>query len=107
MKKRVLLVQPWIHDFSTYDLWIQPLGLLYLAGVLQENDFELDYIDCLNNRYDVRADGRGKFVKTEILVPDTLKGIKRKYGRFGISINDFRKKLECCRSRIRFWLLRE
>jgi hypothetical protein len=95
MSKRVLLIQPWIHDFSTYDLWIQPLGLLYLAGVLQEHAIEVNYIDCLNDRYDVRPDGRGKFVKTELPVPAPLKGIKRKYGRFGISLEEFRSKLSC------------
>lgn len=93
MVKRALLIQPWIHDFSSYDLWIQPLGSLYLAGVLEAHDVEVDYIDCLNNRSDVRADGRAKFVKSDLPVPPVLSGIKRKYGRFGISPDEFRQKL--------------
>jgi pyruvate-formate lyase-activating enzyme len=91
--KRALLIQPWIHDFSAYDLWIQPLGLLYLAGVLEEHHVDVDYIDCLNNRSDVRSDGRAKFVKTELPVPHALNGIKRRYGRFGITLDEFRTKL--------------
>jgi hypothetical protein len=89
---RVLLVNPWIHDFSAYDLWIQPLGLLYLAGVLKDHEIETDYIDCIRNVYHARADGRGKFVKQEIPTPAPLKGIKRKYGRYGITVQEFRER---------------
>ncbi len=87
------MVQPWIHDFSAYDLWIQPLGLLYLAGVLEEHGVEIDYIDCLRNRCDIRPDGRAKFAKSDLPVPEVLKGIKRKYSRFGITPEDFRARL--------------
>ena len=93
MNKRVLLIQPWIHDFSAYDLWIQPLGLLYLAGILEAHDIKTDYVNCLDNRSDIRSDGRAKFVKTDLPVPHVLNGIKRRYGRFGISPDTFRTKL--------------
>lgn len=93
MSKRALLIQPWIHDFSAYDLWIQPLGLLYLAGVLQDQHIDVDYIDCLDSHSDPRSDGRAKFVKTDLPVPKVLQGIKRRYGRFGISLDEFRTKL--------------
>jgi hypothetical protein len=33
-EKSILLVNPWIHDFAAYDLWMKPLGLLYLGGIL-------------------------------------------------------------------------
>ena len=91
---RVLLVRPWIHDFSAYDLWIQPLGLLYLAGVLEQSGFDLDYIDCLQNRYEVKPDGRAKFVKQIIPTPPPIRNTERFYGRFGISPEQFRKRLE-------------
>lgn len=93
MSKRALLIQPWIHDFSAYDLWIQPLGLLYLAGILEAHDIEVNYINCLDNRSDLRPDGRAKFVKSELPLPQVLNGIKRRYGRFGISPDKFRTKL--------------
>jgi radical SAM superfamily enzyme YgiQ (UPF0313 family) len=93
VSKRALLIQPWIHDFSAYDLWIQPLGLLYLAGVLQDHHIDVDYVDCLNNRSDLRPDGCAKFVKTDLPVPKVLHGIKRRYGRFGITPEEFRTKL--------------
>jgi radical SAM superfamily enzyme YgiQ (UPF0313 family) len=90
---RVLLVRPWIHDFSAYDLWIQPLGLLYLAGVLAHQDFDLDYIDCLDNRYDIKPDGRARFARKIISTPERLKGVKRHYGRFGITPDQLECKL--------------
>ena len=91
---RVLLVRPWIHDFSTYDLWIQPLGLFYLGGVLARNGFELDYLDCLEKRFDHKPDGRAKFAKEIIPTPEPLKGILRHYGRFGITPDEFHTRLK-------------
>ncbi len=91
---RVLLVRPWIHDFSTYDLWIQPLGLFYLGGVLARNGFDLDYLDCLEKRFEHKPDGRAKFAKENIPTPEPLKGILRHYGRFGITPDDFHERLK-------------
>ena len=91
---RALLVRPWIHDFSAYDLWIQPLGLLYLAGVLARNGFDLEYLDCLEKRFEHKPDGRAKFAKEIIPTPEPLKEILRHYGRFGITPDDFHKRLK-------------
>ena len=91
---RVLLVRPWIHDFSTYDLWIQPLGLLYLGGVLAQNGFDLDYLDCLEKRFEYKLDGRAKFAKEIIPTPEPLIGILRHYGRFGVSPDEFHSRLK-------------
>src|SRR5688500_12203781 len=90
---RILLVRPWIHDFSAYDLWIQPLGLLYLAAVLIENGFEVQYIDCLNSHSQLGADGRGKFAKEALATPEPLQGTKRHYGRFGITPPELEEQL--------------
>jgi radical SAM superfamily enzyme YgiQ (UPF0313 family) len=91
---RALLVRPWIHDFSTYDLWIQPLGLLYLGGVLVQSGFDLDYLDCLEKRFEYKRDGRAKFAKELIPTPEPLKGVLRHYGRFGISPDEFHSRLK-------------
>jgi radical SAM superfamily enzyme YgiQ (UPF0313 family) len=88
-----LLVNPWIHDFSVYDLWMQPLGLLYLAGILEENGVDVHYINCLDNHYEVKADGRGKFSKQPLPTPQVLHGINRRFGRYGITPEAFRAKL--------------
>ena len=91
---RVLLVRPWIHDFSTYDLWIQPLGLLYLGGVLIQNGFDVEYVDCLAKHVERKPDGRGKFFKQIIPTPEPLRGINRHYGRFGITPDEFEAHLQ-------------
>jgi hypothetical protein len=68
MKPRILLVNPPIYDFSAYDFWLKPYGLLRVAGFLREQgDFELfDYLDRFDprvppGRYRTDFCGRGAF----------------------------------------------
>lgn len=35
MKPRILLINPPIYDFSAYDFWLKPYGLLRVAGFLR------------------------------------------------------------------------
>jgi hypothetical protein len=35
MKPRILLVNPPIYDFSAYDFWLKPYGMLRVAGFLR------------------------------------------------------------------------
>ena len=35
MKPKILLVNPPIYDFSAYDFWLKPAGLLRVAGFLR------------------------------------------------------------------------
>ncbi len=105
MKKRILLVNPWIHDFAAYDLWAAPLGLLSLASTLRKNNYEVTLIDCLNplhtalgNENGTRApkrgpSGRGNFFKEEIAKPELLKDVPRKYSRYGITPALFKSDL--------------
>lgn len=44
---RLLLVNPWIHDFAAFDLWMRPLGFLELAAALRAQGHAVDYIDLL------------------------------------------------------------
>lgn len=50
MRPRILLVNPPIYDFSAYDFWLKPLGLLTVAGALAAHaDLTLfDYLDRLH-----------------------------------------------------------
>ena len=50
MTQRILLVNPPIYDFTAYDFWLKPLGLLSVAGLLRGR-CELsmfDYLDRLH-----------------------------------------------------------
>ena len=104
--KRVLLVNPWIYDFAAYDFWAKPLGLLYLGSILEENGFRVDLIDLLDvhhpllERSDLKRpkrkeDGRGHLFREEVEKPPPLKGIPRRFYRFGMPPDLFREAL-CC-----------
>jgi radical SAM superfamily enzyme YgiQ (UPF0313 family) len=95
--KNILLINPWIYDFTAYDYWLKPLGLLYIASILRENtNCRLALIDCLDRQHPLLAkklkekpDGRGAFPKEEVTKPQTLKGVPRKYSRYGIPLSLF------------------
>jgi hypothetical protein len=104
-ERRILLINPWIHDFAAYDFWLRPMGLLYVASVLRRWGFEVDFVDCLD-RYNPRllerqkrsqpkgrGDGRGKFHKEEIPKPEVLRGIPRRYSRYGLPPDIFAEEL--------------
>jgi len=108
MKKNfnVLLINPWIYDFTAYDFWSKPLGLLYIASILREQGYEISYIDCmdrynrevlkLQERESPQRDefGRGSFYKEEIKRPEVLRNIPRRFSRYGITEDIFLKELE-------------
>jgi len=109
---KVLFVNPYIYDFTAYDLWLRPLGLLYLAAVVKKyTDCQIFWIDVLDrfqplkvnqtiqkpeNVYESpksKTDGRGKFHR-EILEKSALyQQIPRNYSRYGIPVFDFKDKL--------------
>jgi radical SAM superfamily enzyme YgiQ (UPF0313 family) len=103
--QRFLLINPWIHDFAAYDFWMRPLGLLYLASVINEAGCQLDYIDCLDRFHPAleeiqtqdfpraKPDGRGKLFRTEIPKPPPLSHIPRRFSRYGITPEIFHGEL--------------
>lgn len=98
----LLLINPWIHDFTAYDFWMKPLGLLYMAALLRSySDYPVKLIDCLDRNHPLlekpmktRADGRGPLPKQEIAKPDILRDIPRKFSRYGIPPFVIRQELE-------------
>jgi len=102
----LLLINPWIYDFTAYDFWSKPLGLLYIASILREQGYEISYIDCmdrynreilkLKNKEFPKKDefGRGPFYKEEVKKPAILKNIPRRYSRYGITEEIFLNKLK-------------
>jgi radical SAM superfamily enzyme YgiQ (UPF0313 family) len=94
----ILLINPWIYDFAAYDLWVKPLGLLYIAALLKKNGFGVHLIDCLDP-YNPKMEkmcrdgklsrdetGRGHFYRARVVKPEIFKRvIKRHYKRHGIT----------------------
>ncbi len=107
-KNTILLVNPWIHDFAAHDHWAKPMGLLYIASYLRRSGYDIDLLDCLSSSYGLRTqfqapplgrkgDGRGSYPREEISRPVELKGIPRKFSRYGFPpgiVEDRLKKLE-------------
>jgi len=102
----ILLINPWIYDFAAYDMWTEPLGLLYIAGLLRKHGYGVSLINCLDrhhpdllkwqDRKEPKSDsfGCGKFHKEIIEKPALLEDVPRRYGRYGLPIHIFRKELE-------------
>ena len=97
--KNLLLINPWIYDFTAYDLWSQPLGLLYLASFLRIHGYNISYIDCLNSPDKSENPGKkkygvGNYRRQIIESPRILKDIPRKFARYGITEDSFLKQLK-------------
>ncbi len=105
-KPRLLLINPWIHDFTAYDFWSKPLGLLYIASILKQMGYQIDYIDCMD-RYDPdllkiqnrgfpenHQNGMGPFYKVKLPKPAILQHIPRNYKRYGIPEEIFHEKMK-------------
>ncbi len=101
-QKHVLFINPWIYDFTAYDFWLRPLGLLYMASLLGKyTNLRLSFIDCLDRYHPFvekklkkKTDGRGAFYKEEVPKPSVLKTVPRKYSRYGIPVELFIQALE-------------
>jgi hypothetical protein len=93
---RALLVNPWIEDFTAYDLWLRPLGLLHVGAMLEAAGVEVALLDCLA-REDVGGPDRhhatGRFPAVRIAKPAPLAGTRRHYYRFGMSAAEFDRRL--------------
>jgi radical SAM superfamily enzyme YgiQ (UPF0313 family) len=101
MKPKILLVNPPIYDFTAYDFWLKPYGMLSVAGFLrgQANFTLFDYMDRLHpfmaKQKELQPDpcGRGRFYYEQIPAPPALAGIPRYYRRFGLPRNIFQNFL--------------
>jgi radical SAM superfamily enzyme YgiQ (UPF0313 family) len=100
--KDILCVNPWIFDFTAYDFWMKPLGLLYVGALLREyTHSRLHFIDCLDRYHPflpkktkTKRDGRGPFLKEEVSKPSVLRDVPRKFSRYGIPLTLFFDQLD-------------
>jgi len=55
---KILLINPWIYDFTAYDFWLKPLGLLYMASIIEKyTDAKISFIDCLDTSHPQQTGG--------------------------------------------------
>ncbi len=91
MSIKILLINPWIYDFAAVNLWSMPLGLFEVAKFLSGYDTRLQVIDCLDS-YQKREFGVGHYKKEFVQKPECLKLMPRRFGRYGISIDEFQRR---------------
>jgi radical SAM superfamily enzyme YgiQ (UPF0313 family) len=98
MRPRILLVNPPIYDFSAYDFWLRPYGMLRAAGFLREQaNFQLfDFMDRLDRRvppdhYRADAWGRGEFYSEMVEKPPIFSSLRRHYRRYGLPRIEFQR----------------
>jgi hypothetical protein len=91
MALKILLVNPPIYDFSAYDFWLKPYGLLRVAGWLRgQAEMRLfDYLDRWQRQAPVvaqRSDpwDRGQFYAEVVPKPAVFAHLPRRYRRYGL-----------------------
>jgi hypothetical protein len=100
MKPRILLVNPPIFDFSAYDFWLKPYGLLRVGGFLRgQAEFALfDYLDRAHPSTRQVSDewGRGHFPSADARKPAIFAEVPRRFHRFGWPREFFRSFISNC-----------
>ncbi|PYR87163.1 MAG: hypothetical protein DMG19_11360 [Acidobacteria bacterium] len=86
----LLLVNPPIYDFTAFDFWLRPYGMLRVAGQLRSCKLTL-FDHLVSRKRD--AFGRGRFDQQPVSRPAPLADIPRRFYRFGRPREDFRRLL--------------
>ena len=82
----LLLVNPPIYDFTAFDFWLRPYGLLRVGGRLRNCDLTtFDYLVSRNRD----AFGRGRFDQQPVAKPAALADVPRRFYRFGRAREEF------------------
>ncbi len=92
MVPKILLVNPPIYDFTAYDFWLKPYGMLTVAGYLckQADTWLFDYLDRLHpfmaDNKELKSDrwGRGQYYEQKIHAPQPIAKVPRHFRRFGL-----------------------
>src|SRR5215471_18649919 len=86
----LLLVNPPIYDFTAFDFWLRPYGLLRVGGQLRTCTLTVfDYL--VSQQRDVF--GRGRFSQESVAKPRPLADIPRRFYRFGRPRGEFLRLL--------------
>ena len=96
MSFSALIINPWVADFKLYDEWMHPIGLYYLATLLQRNGAEINFINCLERppSQPGKPNGTGNFASRQFPKPALYRNILRRYKLFGLSEDDLAGRLK-------------
>ena len=99
---KLLFINPFVEDFTAYNLWAAPLGLFRIMEYHESIGDDVTYLDFLDGDFVgddaatppvYRSWERHSYWKREIEKPECLKMIPRKYYRFGANDDTVRKTL--------------
>ena len=98
--KKILLVNPPIYDFTAYDFWLKPLGILKIGGYLR-GKAQLKLFDFMDRNHPFLAGhglkqdqwGRGKFYSRPADTPRPLKQLSSRFRRFGLPEEVFENEI--------------
>ena len=89
-----LLINPPVYDFSLFDLFHKPLGLMRIGRWLEEAGYQISFVDALDISDGPSAallgspkrkkNNTGKFFTQPATFPAGDGGLKRRYSRYGI-----------------------
>lgn len=95
---RALIVIPPITDFAAHDMWASPYGAMVIASAFKRHNMDFDLIDFLGRDYVTKEyrDGRRRYKRTVIELPEPLKGrsIKRHFAIYGADLMDIEREIE-------------
>ncbi|MFO7731684.1 MAG: cobalamin-dependent protein [Spirochaetia bacterium] len=93
-RPKILCIQPPVYDFALYDLFFKPYGLLRIAGRLEQQGYQVEFLNALDYQepYTLaakgmprrRANGTGKFHRQPAQLPPGVQAIPRQYSRYGV-----------------------
>lgn len=98
--KKILLVNPPIFDFTAFDFWMKPFGLLKIGGFLR-GKAEVRLFDFMDRGHELYSGlslkkdswGRGKFFSERAEKPGVFRNFRSKFRRFGLPLEIFEKEL--------------
>lgn len=102
LAEKLLFINPFVEDFTAYNLWAAPLGLFRIMEHHENIGDDVTYLDFLDGNFVgddaatppvYRSWERHSYWKREIEKPECLKMIPRKYYRFGANDDTVRKTL--------------
>ncbi|MGB9642246.1 MAG: B12-binding domain-containing radical SAM protein [Candidatus Ratteibacteria bacterium] len=101
MAKSAVFINPPVYDFSAFDLWSKPYGLLFIVDLFVKNNWDIYYFDFMDRNHPFYQDrkkdkrfGCGNYFSQIVEKPSIYVNIPRKYKRFGLPQNIFLEFLE-------------
>ncbi len=98
----IILINPPVYDFTCYNLWEKPLGLLNIAAAFEADPrCRLFFIDCMPERLSKKSEyerGAGKLTGSAAAKPECYKSVRRNYHRYGIPIEELKAQLKKIKS---------